>query len=125
MRLRLVAGYDVVNQADLVRRSIGVALQEAAIDPLMTGRELLRMQGALHGLRGGAAEERATSLLDRVGLVDAGDRRIGGYSGGMRRRSTSRSRSSTPHRALPRRADDRPRSHEPRGAVARGAQPQR
>ena len=81
-----VAGHDVVKEADMVRRSIGVALQEAAIDPLMTGRELLRMQGALHGLRGGAAKERAHDLLDRVGLQDAGDRRIGGYSGGMRRR---------------------------------------
>ncbi len=46
----LVAGHDVVSEGDAVRRSIGVALQEAAIDPLMTGRELLRMQGALHGL---------------------------------------------------------------------------
>ena len=82
----LVAGYDVVRQADAVRRSIGVALQEAAIDPLMTGRELLHMQGALHGLRKADAKERATSLLDRVGLTDAGDRRVGGYSGGMRRR---------------------------------------
>jgi ABC-2 type transport system ATP-binding protein len=81
-----VAGHDVVKEADLVRRSIGVALQEAAIDPLMTGRELLRMQGALHGLRAGAGKQRASELLDRVGLVDAGDRRIGGYSGGMRRR---------------------------------------
>jgi len=82
----LVAGYDVVSQADDVRRSIGVALQEAAIDPLMTGRELLRMQGALHGLRGSQALERSESLLDRVGLTDAADRRVGGYSGGMRRR---------------------------------------
>ena len=49
-----VAGHDVVADADAVRREIGVALQEAAIDPLMTGRELLRMQGALHGLRGPA-----------------------------------------------------------------------
>ncbi len=81
-----VAGHDVVRDADAVRRSIGVALQEAAIDPLMTGRELLRMQGALHGLRAGAARERAASLLERVGLVDAADRRVGGYSGGMRRR---------------------------------------
>ncbi len=81
-----VAGHDVVKDADLVRRSIGVALQEAAIDPLMTGRELLRMQGALHGLRGAKARQRATDLLERVGLVEAGDRRIGGYSGGMRRR---------------------------------------
>jgi len=82
----LVAGCDVVRDADLVRRSIGVALQEAAIDPLMTGRELLRMQGALHGLRAREARGRASDLLERVGLVEAGDRRIGGYSGGMRRR---------------------------------------
>jgi ABC-2 type transport system ATP-binding protein len=81
-----VAGHDVVAGADAVRRSIGVALQEAAIDPLMTGRELLRMQGALHGLRGADARTRAGTLLDRVGLTHAGDRRVGGYSGGMRRR---------------------------------------
>jgi ABC-2 type transport system ATP-binding protein len=81
-----VAGHDVVNEADRVRRQIGVALQEAAIDPLMTGRELLRMQGALHGLRGSEAKARAADLLERVGLTLAGDRRVGGYSGGMRRR---------------------------------------
>jgi ABC-2 type transport system ATP-binding protein len=81
-----VAGHDVVHDADAVRRAIGVALQEAAIDPLMTGRELLRMQGALHGLRGDEARERAGALLARVGLTQAGDRRVGGYSGGMRRR---------------------------------------
>src|SRR4028118_295870 len=51
-----VAGHDVVEEANVVRRSIGVALQEAAIDPLMTGRELLRMQGALQGLRRGPAQ---------------------------------------------------------------------
>src|SRR3990170_2794603 len=66
-----VAGHDVVADADAVRRSIGVALQEAAIDPLMTGRELLVMQGALHGLAGGERRERAHDLLDRVGLQDA------------------------------------------------------
>jgi ABC-2 type transport system ATP-binding protein len=81
-----VAGHDVVREGDAVRRSIGVALQEAAIDPLMTGRELLRMQGALHGLRSAAAQQRARELLDRVGLTEAADRRVGGYSGGMRRR---------------------------------------
>ena len=81
-----VAGHDVVKEADAVRRSIGVALQEAAIDPLMTGRELLRMQAALHGLKAADARERAVSLLDRGGLTHAGDRRVGGYSGGMRRR---------------------------------------
>jgi ABC-2 type transport system ATP-binding protein len=52
----------------------------------MTGRELLLMQGALHGLRRPRARERALQLLDRVGLTQAGDRRVGGYSGGMRRR---------------------------------------
>jgi ABC-2 type transport system ATP-binding protein len=82
----LVAGHDVVHEGDAVRRAIGVALQEAAIDPLMTGRELLRMQGALHGLKGPEARARAAALLDRVGLTEAGDRRVGGYSGGMRRR---------------------------------------
>ncbi|MGI8779708.1 MAG: ATP-binding cassette domain-containing protein [Solirubrobacteraceae bacterium] len=81
-----VAGHDVVARADAVRRSIGVALQEAAIDPLMTGRELLRMQGALHGLRGPGARDRAVELLERVGLTQAADRRVSGYSGGMRRR---------------------------------------
>jgi ABC-2 type transport system ATP-binding protein len=81
-----VSGHDVVREADAVRRSIGVALQEAAIDPLMTGRELLRMQAALHGLKASEARERAVSLLGRVGLTEAGDRRVGGYSGGMRRR---------------------------------------
>src|SRR5829696_5566879 len=81
-----VAGHDVVSDADAVRRQIGVALQEAAIDPLMTGRELLRMQSALHGLRGAQARERSSELLARVGLTDAADRRVGGYSGGMRRR---------------------------------------
>src|SRR5215208_2740200 len=81
-----VAGHDVVADADAVRREIGVALQEAAIDPLMTGRELLRMQGALHGLRAAGARTRAAELLERVGLVQAADRRVGGYSGVMRRR---------------------------------------
>ena len=81
-----VAGFDVSTQADQVRRSIGVALQDAAIDPLMTGRELLRLQAVLHGIRGGASKERGEELLARVGLTDAGDRRVGTYSGGMRRR---------------------------------------
>ena len=61
------AGHHVVADADAVRRSIGVALQEAAIDPLMTGRELLRMQGALHGLRSAAARSRAVDLSSASG----------------------------------------------------------
>ena len=82
----VVAGHDVVSDAAGVRRSIGVALQEAALDMLMTGRELLALQGALHGLRRGEAQARGAELLGRVELEDAADRRLGTYSGGMRRR---------------------------------------
>jgi len=81
-----VAGYDVVTEANQVRRSIGVALQDAAIDPLMTGNELLRLQATLHGLARAQARRRGGELLERVGLSAAGDRRVGEYSGGMRRR---------------------------------------
>jgi ABC-2 type transport system ATP-binding protein len=81
-----VAGHDVVQDARGVRRSIGVALQDAAIDPLMTGNELLLLQGVLHGLAKAEARRRGASLLERVGLTAAGDRRVGTYSGGMRRR---------------------------------------
>jgi ABC-2 type transport system ATP-binding protein len=81
-----VAGHDVVDDAADVRRSIGVALQEAALDPLMTGRELIRLQATLHGLIGREADRRGDALIDRVGLTVAADRRVGTYSGGMRRR---------------------------------------
>jgi ABC-2 type transport system ATP-binding protein len=81
-----VAGFDVVTQADQVRRRIGVALQDAAIDPLMTGSELLDLQGVLYGLSKAFARNRAHELLERVGLTAAKDRRVGTYSGGMRRR---------------------------------------
>jgi len=81
-----VAGHDVQENPDAVRRRIGVALQDAAIDPYMTGRELLRLQGVLHGLPRAECRARADDLLDRVGLEDAADRRVGTYSGGMRRR---------------------------------------
>ncbi len=81
-----VAGFDVVRQADKVRRSIGVALQDAAIDPLMTGMELLRLQAVLYGLAPTQVRRRADELLERVGLTAAADRRVGTYSGGMRRR---------------------------------------
>jgi ABC-2 type transport system ATP-binding protein len=82
----VVAGFDVVRQADQVRRSIGVALQEAALDPLMTGRELLDLQAVLHGIEKPVARERAAKLLETVGLTAAADRRVATYSGGMRRR---------------------------------------
>lgn len=81
-----VAGFDVVKDADAVRRVIGVALQDAAIDPLMTGAELLRLQAVLHGLGRRRAADRGSELLERVGLTGAAGRRVGTYSGGMRRR---------------------------------------
>jgi ABC-2 type transport system ATP-binding protein len=81
-----VAGHDVVEDPDAVRRSIGVALQDAAIDPLMTGRELLRLQAILHGLPRSTSADRSQFLLEMVGLTAAADRRVGTYSGGMRRR---------------------------------------
>jgi ABC-2 type transport system ATP-binding protein len=81
-----VAGHDVVKQARAVRATIGVALQEAALDPLMTGRELIRLQATLQGLPGAEGKQRADALLERVDLADAADRRVGGYSGGMKRR---------------------------------------
>jgi ABC-2 type transport system ATP-binding protein len=81
-----VAGFDVVKEAGKVRRVIGVALQDAAIDPLMTGNELLKLQSVLHGIPRAAAKRRCGELLERVGLTAAGDRRVGQYSGGMRRR---------------------------------------
>jgi ABC-2 type transport system ATP-binding protein len=81
-----VAGFDVVRQADSVRRSIGVALQDAAIDPLMTGNELLELQAVLYGIAPASVRRRADELLERVGLTAAADRRVGTYSGGMRRR---------------------------------------
>jgi ABC-2 type transport system ATP-binding protein len=81
-----VAGFDVVAEAGKVRQTIGVALQEAALDPLMTGRELIRLQATLHGLSRNEGQRRADALLERVDLVEAADRQVGTYSGGMRRR---------------------------------------
>jgi len=81
-----VAGLDVARRPDDVRRSIGVALQEAGLDPRQTGRELLELQGRLFDLTAGQASMRAESLLDLVELTEAADRPIKGYSGGMKRR---------------------------------------
>jgi ABC-2 type transport system ATP-binding protein len=81
-----VGGFDVVEQGPQVRASIGAALQEAALDPLLTGREHMRLQTALHGLGKAERESRGNELLERVGLAYAADRKVGGYSGGMKRR---------------------------------------
>ncbi len=81
-----VAGIDVLAQPDRVRRRIGVVSQGTGVDVQATGRENLRLQGQLYGMRGRPLEERASQLLERFGLAEAADRIARGYSGGMRRR---------------------------------------
>jgi ABC-2 type transport system ATP-binding protein len=81
-----VAGVDVAREPDQARRRIGVALQEVGLDPRQTGRELLVLQGRLFALTRADAAARAHELLELVELEDAADRRIKGYSGGMKRR---------------------------------------
>ncbi|HUZ28749.1 MAG TPA: ATP-binding cassette domain-containing protein, partial [Solirubrobacteraceae bacterium] len=81
-----VGGFDIVKQGSEVRASIGAALQEAALDPVLTGREHLLLQATLQGLGKVDRERRAQELLERVGLTEAANRRVGGYSGGMKRR---------------------------------------
>jgi ABC-2 type transport system ATP-binding protein len=81
-----VAGFDIVSAGARVRSAIGAALQEAALDPLLTGSEHMRLQTALHGIPKAEREARGSELLERVGLSRAADRKVGGYSGGMKRR---------------------------------------
>jgi ABC-2 type transport system ATP-binding protein len=81
-----VAGHDVVSEGATVRDSIGAALQEAALDPNLTAHDHMRLQGALHGMPKAERTRRGDELIERVGLSDAADRKVGGYSGGMKRR---------------------------------------
>jgi ABC-2 type transport system ATP-binding protein len=81
-----VAGHDIVREGAAVRRAIGAALQEAALDPLLTGREHMKLQTTLQGVPKAERRARGDALLERVGLADAADRKVGGYSGGMKRR---------------------------------------
>jgi ABC-2 type transport system ATP-binding protein len=81
-----VAGFDVETEPGEVRLRIGVALQEASLDPKQTGRELLHLHARLYGLSRSDAATRVKELERLVDIGDALDRRIGGYSGGMRRR---------------------------------------
>jgi ABC-2 type transport system ATP-binding protein len=81
-----VGGFDVVKEGPKVRSLIGVALQEAALDPLLTGRDHLKLQATLQGVRKDQRQARTEELLERVGLADAADRKVSGYSGGMKRR---------------------------------------
>jgi len=82
----VVAGHDVVEAPQEVRFRIGVALQEAALDDVQSGRELLALQGRLYGLRASEIRTRLGDVLDLVDIGEAIDRRIGTYSGGMKRR---------------------------------------
>jgi len=81
-----VAGHDIRSEGAAVRASIGVALQDAALDPLLTGSEHMRLQTALQGVPKADRRRRGQELIERVGLADAADRKVGGYSGGMKRR---------------------------------------
>jgi ABC-2 type transport system ATP-binding protein len=81
-----VAGLNVKRQGPEVRRAIGASLQESALDPFLTGTEHMRLQSALHGLPKTERSARGHELLARVGLSEAADRKVGGYSGGMKRR---------------------------------------
>jgi ABC-2 type transport system ATP-binding protein len=82
----LVGGFDVATQGPEVRRRIGAALQEAALDAFLTGREHMDLQGGLNGMSKAERDRRGRALLERVGLTEAADRKVGGYSGGMKRR---------------------------------------
>src|SRR5215211_1660389 len=81
-----VAGHDIIRDGAAVRASIGAALQEAALDPLLTGRDHMRLQTTLQGLPKADRRARGDELLESLGLSDAADRKVGGYSGGMKRR---------------------------------------
>ncbi len=82
----IVGGVDVATHPEQVRRMIGLAGQHAAVEPAMTGRENLVMVARLFGHSRGGAASAAASVLAQLGLEDAGDRLVRGYSGGMRRR---------------------------------------
>ncbi len=81
-----VAGFDVAKQGPQVRGQIGAALQESALDDFLTGNEHMDLQGGLHGLSKNERRTRGAELMERVGLRDAAGRKVGGYSGGMKRR---------------------------------------
>src|SRR4051795_12520003 len=81
-----VARHDIVREGPAVRATIGAALQDAALDPLLTARDHMRLQTTLQGLPKAERRSRGDELIERVGLSEAADRKVGGYSGGMKRR---------------------------------------
>ncbi len=102
-------------------RAIGAALQEAALDPLLTGRDHLRLQTMLQGIPRAERVTRTTSCSSASASTDAADRKVGGYSGGMKRRlDLALALVHRPRHPLPRRADDRPRPAEPHRALGGG-----
>ena len=82
----VVAGHDDDKDAEAVHRSIGFAMQEVGLDDLAKGQDILFLQGVLYGMPKSAAKSRAAQLLELVGLTAVANRRVGTYSGGMRRR---------------------------------------
>ena len=81
-----VAGYDVARNPGEVRAAIGVALQEASLDPLLTAHEHMELQCSMQGLPRREWKPRGDEMIERVTLTEAAGRRVGGYSGGMKRR---------------------------------------
>jgi ABC-2 type transport system ATP-binding protein len=81
-----VAGLDVMRRGPAVRRAIGASLQESALDPFLTATEHMRLQSSMHGLAKAERVKRGRELLERVGLTEAAERKVSGYSGGMKRR---------------------------------------
>jgi ABC-2 type transport system ATP-binding protein len=81
-----VAGHDVLREPSRVRRSIGVVAQRSGVDRDLTGRENVRLQGHLQGMRGRELDRRVDELLEQLGLADAARRVARTYSGGMQRR---------------------------------------
>src|SRR4029079_17482449 len=84
------AGYDVVHEGAQVRDAIGAPLHEAALDPSLTARDHMRLQGALHGMSKEDRTRRGNELVERVGLSDAADRKVRGHSGGVNTRTDPR-----------------------------------
>ena len=113
-----VAGIDAIARPDHVRRVIGLAGQNAAVEPALTGRENLVMVARLFGHDAKAAKAAAQVVLDEIGLSDDADRPVKGYSGGMRRRlDLGASLVGAPQGAAARRAHHRPRPAHPHRAV--------
>jgi len=81
-----VAGFDIERDAREIRKIIGVQSQDTSVDPELTGRENMILEGNLQQMHGKELEERVESLLNVVGLKEAADKRAGRYSGGMKKR---------------------------------------